>query len=76
MATLAMNDLGMQELTMAELDLVAGGIDWGITAAGALGGAAGAARWGAPLGPWGIAGAALVGGIAGGALGAAATWND
>ncbi|WP_016686727.1 Blp family class II bacteriocin [Neisseria sicca] len=75
MQTLTMNDFG-RELTMEELDLIAGGIDWGITAAGALGGAAGAAKWGAPLGPWGIAGAAALGGLAGGALGAAATWND
>lgn len=76
MQTLAMNDSFVRELTMEELDLIAGGIDWGVVAAGALGGGFGSAKWGAPLGPWGIAGAAALGAIGGGVLGAAATWND
>ena len=76
MQTLAMNESFVRELTMDELDLIAGGIDWEVVGAGALGGGLGAARWGAPLGPWGIAGAAALGAIGGGVLGAAATWND
>lgn len=66
MAALAMNNpTDMQELTMTELDLVAGGIDWGVTGAGALGGALGGARLGVTFGPWGAAGGVALGGLIG-----------
>ncbi|MBF0803770.1 MULTISPECIES: hypothetical protein [unclassified Neisseria] len=78
MTALTVNNMGMQELTMTELDLVAGGWDWGRvnwgraaaigTATAVGGGIAGAS--GGPVG----AGLGAVGGFVGG-FGAAVISN-
>ncbi|OSI11691.1 hypothetical protein [Neisseria canis] len=78
MQTLVINEFGARELTMAELDLIAGGAwSWkefgrytatGAVSTGIAGGVAGAA-----FGPGAIPGAAV--GFVGGALGGAAAYT-
>lgn len=77
MTNIAVNLLNHQELSATELDLVVGGIDWGVVGASALAGGLGAARYGAASGnPWVTGGAAVVGAIGSGLIAAGATWDD
>lgn len=64
MQTLTMNDFG-RELTMEELDLIAGGWNWGTAVAGGVGGAVG----GSFAGPAGAAVGGAIGFVAGGLAG-------
>lgn len=78
MTVLAMNELGVRELTAAELDLIAGGAwSWKefarSTAGGAVGGAVAGGVAGAGAGGVG-AGPGALGGAGVGALGGAATY--
>jgi len=75
MQTLTINHFG-RELTMEELDFIAGGIDWGVVIAGVASGALGGAKLGSKYGVWAGVGGAALGGAIGGAVGAASTWND
>lgn len=69
------NDFG-RELTMDELEMIAGGIDWGVVGAATLGGGLGGARLGAAsANPWVIGGGAVLGAAIGGITAAAATWD-